>query len=192
MLLTYSLMELSLTVVRGNQSLAQHRTHVTLKIEQYCQQYDVILRNNVSRRSIVPRRTMVRNYVSRRPIVSRRTMVRNYVRRDVDILRHTNKLPELVYKLVLSIPVWRILASFVRNELARYLALLYTENVFNFTLQTFFIMLLCSSIYGISFVQCMPAMLNIALALQAPKHFHYRVGWQNISWIHYNYFYLEV
>ena len=50
-----------------------------------------------------------RNYVSRRSIVSRRTRVRNYVRRDVDILRHpdslTNKLPELVSKLVLSIPV---------------------------------------------------------------------------------------
>ena len=49
-------------------------------------QSDVILRNYVSRRSIVSRRTMVRNYVSRRSIVSRRTMVRNYVRRDVDIL----------------------------------------------------------------------------------------------------------
>ena len=46
---------------------------------------DVLLRNYVSRRSIVSRRTMLRNYVSRRSIVSRRTMVRNYVRRDVDI-----------------------------------------------------------------------------------------------------------
>ena len=50
-----------------------------------------------------------RNYISRRSIVSRRTRVRNYVQRDVDILRHpdslTNKLPELVSKLLLSIPV---------------------------------------------------------------------------------------
>ena len=50
-------------------------------------------------------------YVSLRSIVPRRTRVRNYVRRDVDILIHpetsslTNKLPELAYKLVLSIPV---------------------------------------------------------------------------------------
>ena len=55
--------------------------------------------------SLSPRH-VERNYVSRRSIVSRRTRVRNYVRRDVDILRHpdslTNKLPELVYKLVLS------------------------------------------------------------------------------------------
>ena len=52
---------------------------------------------------------VTRNCVSRRSIVSRRTRVRNYVRRDVEILRHpdslTNKLPELVSKLVLSIPV---------------------------------------------------------------------------------------
>ena len=52
------------------------------------------------------------HYVSRRSIVSRRTRVRNYVRHDVDILRHpdslTNKLAELVYKLVLSIPVLSI------------------------------------------------------------------------------------
>ena len=58
--------------------------------------------------SLSPRH-VERNYVSRRSIVSRRTTVRNYVRRDVDILRHpdslTNKLPELVSKLVLSIPV---------------------------------------------------------------------------------------
>ena len=58
--------------------------------------------------SLSPRH-VERNYVSRRSIVSRRTRVRNYVRRDVDILRHpdslTNKLPELVSKLVLSIPV---------------------------------------------------------------------------------------
>ena len=54
--------------------------------------------------SLSPRH-VERNYVSRRSIVSRRTRVRNYVRRDVDILRHTNKLPELVFKLVLSIPV---------------------------------------------------------------------------------------
>ena len=70
----------------------------------------MILRNYVSRRSIVPRRTMVRNYVTRRTFVSRRTMVRNYVRRDVDILRHTpsltHKVPELVSKKVLSIPVY--------------------------------------------------------------------------------------
>ena len=41
---------------------------------------------------------MLRNYVSRRSIVSRRTMVRNYVRRDVDILPQNiliNKVPEL-------------------------------------------------------------------------------------------------
>ena len=54
-------------------------------------------------------RHVERNYVNRRSIVSCRTRVRNYVRRDVDILRHpdslTNKLPELVSKLVLSIPV---------------------------------------------------------------------------------------
>ena len=58
--------------------------------------------------SLSPRH-VERNYVSRRSIVSRRTRVRNYVQRDVDILRHpdslTNKLPELVSKLVLSIPV---------------------------------------------------------------------------------------
>ena len=58
--------------------------------------------------SLSPRH-VERNYVGRRSIVSRRTRVRNYVRRDVDILRHpdslTNKLPELVSKLVLSIPV---------------------------------------------------------------------------------------
>ena len=58
--------------------------------------------------SLSPRH-VERNYVSRRSIVSRRTRVRNYVRCDVDILRHPdsliNKLPELVYKLVLSIPV---------------------------------------------------------------------------------------
>ena len=58
--------------------------------------------------SLSPRH-VERNYVSRRSIVSRRTRVRNYVRRDVDILIHpdslTNKLPELVSKLVLSIPV---------------------------------------------------------------------------------------
>ena len=51
----------------------------------------------------------IRNNVSRRSIVPRRTMVRYYVRRDVDILIYhpsiTNKLPELVSKLVLSIPV---------------------------------------------------------------------------------------
>ena len=49
------------------------------------------------------------NYVSRHSIVSRRTRVSHYVRPDVDILRHpdslTKKLPELVSKLVLSIPV---------------------------------------------------------------------------------------
>ena len=58
--------------------------------------------------SLSPRH-VERNYVSRCSIVSRRTRVRNYVRRDVDILRHpdslANKLPELVSKLVLSIPV---------------------------------------------------------------------------------------
>ena len=58
--------------------------------------------------SLSPRH-VERNYVSRRSIVSRRTRVRNYDRRDVDILRHpdslTNKLPELVSKLVVSIPV---------------------------------------------------------------------------------------
>ena len=59
-------------------------------------------------RSLSPRH-VERNYVSRRSIVSRRTRARIYVRRDVNILRHpdslTNKLPELVSKLVLSIPV---------------------------------------------------------------------------------------
>ena len=58
--------------------------------------------------SLSPRH-VERNYVSRRSIVSGRTRVRNYDRRDVDILIHpdslTNKLTELVSKLVLSIPV---------------------------------------------------------------------------------------
>ena len=65
----------------------------------------MILRNNVSRRSIVPRRTMVRNYVRRRSIVSRRTKVRNYVRRDVDNRSESqiNSQSCMVSKLILSI-----------------------------------------------------------------------------------------
>ena len=50
---------------------------------------------------------VLRNNIRRRSMVPRRTIVRNYVRRDVDIRSEgiTNKLPELVSKQVLSIPV---------------------------------------------------------------------------------------
>ena len=59
----------------------QHQSNNTTIFKK---QSDVVLRNYVSGRSTVSRRTMVRNYVTRRSIVSRRTMVRNYARRDVD------------------------------------------------------------------------------------------------------------
>ena len=67
-----------------------------------------VIHDNRYVHSLSPRH-VERNYVSRRSIMSRRTRVRIYARRDVDILRHpdslTNNPPELVSKLVWSIPV---------------------------------------------------------------------------------------